>query len=257
VAAGVSEPDEELGSGRSYRGRFVAVFCALALVVVGAGIGAAVLATGDEAEPEREWSAWKPTLTGTRGARQVASHVSRGFRLDNGDQLAAARVGLPALQDVPVTVAISKPQPAGREGDNVEFVPGTPTIYLLCGLGERCAIRGGTKSVARGMILRQEALEMILYSFRYLDSASVAVFMPPPPGEEATVVMFARRSDVAPLLDPPLAAVLPGDNSRPKDLSPKEAGRIERLTTPLLYEFSFQQAQDGSVVLVLDAPEIE
>ena len=55
-------------------------------------------------------------------------------------------------------------------------------LYILCGLGKNCSIEGGKASQTRGRLVRREALEAALYTFKFVPSVdSVLAFMPPAP----------------------------------------------------------------------------
>ena len=59
---------------------------------------------------------------------------------------------------------------------------GTTAVYNLCGLGTSCAIAAGTPSLAGELLLRREALELALYTFRYIHGVdSVVAILPPVP----------------------------------------------------------------------------
>ena len=66
------------------------------------------------------------------------------------------------------------------------------------GSGANCSIKGGTASTARHALLRREALELALYTFKYVhDIDSVSVFLPPrPDGASSATSVFLKRSDV-------------------------------------------------------------
>ena len=62
----------------------------------------------------------------------------------------------------------------------------------------------------RHALLRREALELALYTFKYVNGVeSVAIFLPPPPGPDAQAsAVFLKRGDVKPLLSRPLSKTL-------------------------------------------------
>ena len=222
-------------------------------VAIGALAAAAVLVAGGGPKPGPVWSPWKPSDRDTsKGAEQIARHVAPSYRLPTGDQLVLVTGGplKVADLDLPVRIAV-----AGGTGssDNYRLVQGRSVMYVLCGLGPRCAIAKGKPSTERFLLLRREALELALYSFRYLRSLdNVVALLPPAPGQRPRNAMFFRRSDVEPALTRPLTATLPSPpptlNALPE--SP-EATIIERLTDRNLFAYSFQQGQDLGAFLVL------
>ena len=84
--------------------------------------------------------------------------------------------------DLPVsTIAIRPDTSTGKkEEDEIDIIPTTSSLqYILCGLGQNCSIKGGTASEERHALLRREALELALYTFKYVDGVdSVSVFLP-------------------------------------------------------------------------------
>jgi hypothetical protein len=240
----------------SYRFRFGVIYVVLA-GLVGAGIGTFVVLATRPAPPEAaSWSAWEPNGSSEASAKQIASHVSQGYHLPSGHQLAVALVGPPEVQDVKVRAIAVRPDTSRgqAEEDDIDVV-GTDrsVMYILCGLGEACSIPEGKASEQRHQLLRREALELSLYSFKYLDDVdSVVVFLPPAPGAKTGTSVFLRKGEVSDELRHPLNETL----LRPEPptlgkIDTIELGNIDRLTRPRVFQYEFQQAQEGSAILVL------
>ena len=82
-------------------------------------------------------------------------------------------------------------------------------MFNFCGLGVRCSIVGGKATSTRGRLVRREALEVALYTFKFVPGVdSIIAFMPPPPGQGATSVLFLRKENFKDALDRPLAETL-------------------------------------------------
>jgi hypothetical protein len=147
---------------------------------------------------------------------------------------------------------------------------GEGLLYVLNGLGPEGALPG-KPSEARGSLLRREALELALYTFRYLEDVTmVAVLMPAPQqpkpkknGDAAQAAtetpprqaVFFRPGDVLPQLQAPLNRTLPSKPPRPNALTPQEATRIDSLTLRNVFLSEWQRAQNGVPFLVLQEPE--
>ena len=152
-------------------------------------------------------------------------------------------------------IAVRPDTTAGRaEADDIDTVnAGNTVMYTLCGLGTSCSIAEGKPTIARGQLLRREALELALYSFHYLDGIdSTLVLLPPRADGKAATAVFVERSDVRPELGRPLdetltAPLTPGVG----EIRPDEQRVVDRTTRSRLYEYSYLQAQDGSPVMVL------
>jgi hypothetical protein len=229
---------------------------ALVGVAVGALAAAAVLVAGGGPKALPAWSHWKPADgDASKGAEQIAGHVAPSYRLPTGDQMVLITGGPLRVADLnlPVRVAIED-----RVRGSQKLVTGKTIMYVLCGLGPRCAIAKGKPSTTRLLLLKREALELALYSFRYLDAVDnvVALLPPSPPPKKSkdvtTNAMFFRRGDVQPALQRPLAFTLPSPpptlNALPT--SP-EAGLIQELTHRNNFGYGFSQGQDLSAYLVL------
>lgn len=249
----------ERARSAAYRSRFAIVYVTLALIA-GIGVGAFfVLISRPDPAPPAKWSAWQPTGSDTAQARQIADRIAKGYRLTNGQQLTAAIVSPPKVSgadgDVAVsTIAIRPDTSTGKkEEDEVDILPTDQSLqFVLCGLGTNCSIKGGTASEARHALLRREALELALYTFKYVDGIdSVAVFLPPrPDGAAAGTSVFLKKSDVRPELSRPLV-----DSIAPKPptigaMPKRELALVNRITESRLYTYEYQQAQDGGAVLV-------
>ncbi|MGZ8694358.1 MAG: hypothetical protein ACXWYS_02835, partial [Gaiellaceae bacterium] len=211
------------------------------------------------APPEAaQWSAWKPEGSIEASAKQIADHISKGYRLPSGNQLAVALVGPPEVQDVKVrAIAVRPDTSTGQaEEDDIDVINSGGTImYILCGLGEQCSIKEGKPSEERHQLLRREALELSLYSFKYLDGVdSVVVFLPPAPNAETAVgsSVFLRKSEVRDELRRPLSQTLLRDEPPTVgEMDAIEVGNVDRLTRPRTFQYEFQAAQEGSAILVL------
>jgi hypothetical protein len=248
-AAAAAEP-EDFEMRTPHRGRFNVVFFLLGAISVLAGALAVGLAAGNGKQPDRNWSQWHPTRSGDAGAQQIADHVGPHYRLPNGKQLVAVRGGQLAIQNIPTKIVLN----AGAGGaSKIQLIQGDSVLYSLCGLGTRCSIRSGKPSVTRHVLLQREALELALYSFRYLKTKNVVVLMPPPPGEKRSEAMFFRASEFRYQLDQPLHATLPVTTLSVDDFPASgEADAVQRLTAPRDFQFSLIQGQDATLLLVLD-----
>ena len=102
-------------------------------------------------------------------------------------------------------------------------------------------------------MLRREALELALYSFRYLDDTdSVVAFFPPRKGEDLNHVYFFAKTDFKDELASPLRSTLPqGKFHVPGGLKPHERRTVDALTVPRQFRFALRRESGGANVLVL------
>ena len=274
VAEAPSQP-RALGPA-PFRARFGFVAGALAGCAVGAGVLALVLATtGPESEEGRlaaNWSKWKPTTAEAyTGASEIAKHIQRGYRNEKRRPLASVSSGRIAVGTIPLVVALPR-------GDDVELLDdGLGVQYTLGGSGENGVLEDSTPSKKRHRLLRREALELALYSFRYLPDVTMVVTLLPPapraeqilpkpngrkkdadedkPGKFQSQALFYRPGDLVSQLQVPLRHTM-ADRAPPIDrLEGEEAQRIDSLTLSNLFEYARRQGQDGRAYLVLERPE--
>lgn len=264
---GSSEPFSRADRARksSYRTRFGIVYLVLALVAGVAVSGFLVLLSKPDPAPPAPWSpSFVPEGSEAAKAKQIAARISERYKLANGQQLAAALVGPPAVSagtssggDIPVRAIAIRPDTSTgqQEEDDIQIVDANGSLmFILCGLGQNCSIKGGTASEARHALLRREALELALYTFKYVeDVGAVTVFLPPrPDGAAAGTSIFLQKKDLSAQLERPLASTLASKVPGIGKMTKTELARVDQITQPRLFTYEYQQAQDGSAVLVLD-----
>jgi hypothetical protein len=149
-----------------------------------------------------------------------------------------------------------RPDTTGGRADanDIATFDGRNTVqFNLCGLGKSCSIAEGQPSNERGQLLRREALELALYSFKYVDGVDSALMLLPPRADgQAATAVFLTKGDLGPMLGRPLeetltAPLTPGVG----EIDADEAAAIDRTTLPRLYDYGWLQAQDSSLVMVL------
>jgi len=178
-----------------------------ALLAVGiaalAGIGIAVFGISPTHHGP-PWSPWKPTTSGVAGAAEIASHIAPNYK-EKGTQLVKVDANDLSYKGIPLLVAVRK---TADEGGAIQVHDEKGVLYQLCGLGPNCAINIGKATPNRGFLMRREALELALYSFRYLDVKQVVVLVPPVPGNAQTIALYFQRNDVQAELARPLTSSL-------------------------------------------------
>jgi hypothetical protein len=255
-----------------YHFRFSLVYALLAAVAAASIAALVVVATRPDAKKAQRWSTFEPTGSAIARTRQIATQVSGEYKLQPGHKLAAvvpsplqttrflqADSG-PVSVEVPIsTLAVQPDVSTGKheEGDYKLYSSGTTVAYQMCGFGttaQNCAITG-TSTNARVQLLRREALELALYTLKYVPGTNAVLTYLPPRADQAappTSVLVAR-SDVKQILDRPLTHTL---TSRSIELGDKPADftEVDRLTLPRLYTYDYQTLPgDGTAILVLTA----
>jgi hypothetical protein len=214
-------------------------------------LGTVMAVSGVRPGAPARWSAFKPSGDRIEKAQSIADYVAPGYKLDDQQQMVVvsardAGVGAQQIQFVAVP---------GR--DQYDIINGTQTIaYEMCGLGEHCAIASGTPSTDRDRLLRREALEIALYTFKYVgDTDAVVVFMPPPPGAATSWALLFRKQNYGAELGHPITKTLSEPAPDPSALAnSSERDLVEQLTSKTRYAYKVQDV-NGAPVLVLDVPQ--
>jgi hypothetical protein len=224
---------EPLATGRRFRLAYA--FLGVCLAAAIAGFVVVVRLPPVKHTP---WSLWRPSGEGVHAqTSSIAAHVNRGYRQ------VEALLRWPGRGDRLWAIALRK---SPDSSDSVLYHGEKSVIYELCGTGANCAIRG-TRSEA---LLRREALELTLYTFKYVDKIdTVAVLLPPSDGSQgATDALFFRDSDLEKPLHKPLRRTFPRLQPPPRLRS-----IVGRLTGGHDYDFQFGTVAQGAV-LILSPP---
>ena len=252
----VRRPREEV---RVHRLRFAIAYLGLA-VLAGIAVGAAILAADDSRqESSVAWSAWQPEENEGARPKEIGDYVATRYSHPDGSPLVLVFAGEPSIKtaetDVPIRwVAIRGDEAQGEEDEVVET--SDSLMYVLCGGGENCAIDKGEPSADRYRLLRREALELALYTFKYTDADSVIALLPPSTDTESdstqSTTLFFQKRDFSAELSRPLQMTLSRpDTTTPVVVDATESLTIDRLTRPHLFTYEYRQAQEGSAVMLL------
>jgi hypothetical protein len=268
------EPPRALPPSR-FRNRFGFLMGALGgVVLAAAAIVAIVVSTGDGTADEglaKNWSAWQPQETSmTAGPAEIAAHVAPQYKDDNGKQIVNVTGGPLEVQGIKLGLILREPTASG----GLHEFDGKAVMYTLNGLGPRGSMKGGTPSTKRHQLLRREALELALYTFRYMPEADMVVTLlppPPPDGSDSSAsasssgssadsndppvqAVFYRPGDLKSQLQVPLGATVPSKAPTPDTIPAAEGRTIDSLTLSNLFQASYTQAQNLQPYMVLDRP---
>jgi hypothetical protein len=212
------------------------------------------------------WSTWHPRRHDPiGGAQEIAAKIGKTYKDAKAKKLATIKSGPIALNTLPANVAV----PAA--GDRFTIVGGVGIQYTLNGFGKQGRLQGTRPSAERRRLLRREALELSLYSFRYLPEVTMVVALLPPapraeqvhekkpkkgvkPPEYQPQALFFRPGDLRKQLEKPLSTTMATTAPKIDHVAADEAKRIDKLTLPNLFTHRYIQQQDGSIYLVLDRP---
>lgn len=233
------------------------VYALLTLAAIGAIVALVILLTRPGDPPQPAWSTFQPTQPGLAGAQEIADYVGTRYLFADGTpivRIAAAPLTL-AGNDVQ-TIVVRAQDTLGREQDYLLPAEGN-YAYTLCGDGESCSITAGTPSRKRMQTLQYGALELALYSFRYLGAQSVVTFLPPAPGTTPQFALVFQRSDLGPLVDAPVATTVPDGPLTPDGMQPVQGERIDQIAKPRTFRYDYTQLSSGAPALVLSDPDLQ
>jgi hypothetical protein len=217
------------------------------------------------------WSAWQPTGSGLDAVEQIAKHVGNEYHLPNGKQLVIATGGPMEFADLPATIAVQQPV---AQGGGIDLIDGASVLYRLCGTNARTGTRtldctiSGKPSTDRMLLLRREALELALYSFRYVGVSETVVLLPPAvlkplngdgkltaTRSSPQALLFRRGDpDVQSAIGQPLRSTLTARTPTVAGIrrSP-DSQFVSALTAARFFSFKFSFAnQDAQAFLLLD-----
>jgi hypothetical protein len=210
---------------KRYTYRFALAYTALGIILAAALTGLIVLVISPGHHSPPPWSTWKPP---SGSSQNVAAAIA--------DKAVAVRKA-----------------PQGNTGIAIYGTDKTKD-YTLCGLGAHCSIGTGKTSVTRGLLVRREALEIALYTFKFAPNVnSIAVFMPPPPGQTSSSILYLHKDNLKNQLHQPLNKTLPLDTPPlPTAADTTEQSTIDKLTLPHMFTYKLTTLQTGGAALVLD-----
>jgi hypothetical protein len=246
----------------------------------------ALLARNDGGGNTARWSSWTPPDKGSVGAREIADHLAPLYRISPVDQLAVVTLvdtsSSSAASSANTTTSPSNGIKVAVRSDAsssaVSVLSGKTIAYNLCGIGgTNCSIGVGAPSADRLLLLRREALELALYTFKYVGGVdNVVAILPPgrtaqtstltakPPSSSSAptspatkplnVALLFLHDELSPWLSQPIANTLPEQFPPSVDQihNAPEAGLVEQITARGLFSQRLVQAQDGSTLIVLD-----
>ena len=249
--------------------RFTLAYTVLIMVAV-AGVGALVLILLlPAAAHSPPWSKFVPTGSSLDMERQIATQVSSEYRAAPGSLLVSVFPGPlqapgvvqgdsgPQSVEVPITLIAVQPDVSTgqqEQGDFTFYRPDSTVGYEMCGFSDsqqNCAAQslGGTDPE---QLLRREALELALYTLKYVPGTNAVItYLPPTSNPQApTRALFVTRNDVNKSLQLPLARTLKPKKILLGGLVVPDSGRVAALAH--IFTTSYQTLpSDGTAALTL------
>jgi hypothetical protein len=247
------------------------VTAALFALAIASLVAAVILSgeTGRSAGGGSAWSAWRPPDDGLAGAQEIADYIAPYYRASPSDQLAIVTVVNLNNPANPLQVVVPA---SGSSGSLLPLPAGSTIVYNLCGVGgTNCSIGVGKPSAARLLLLKREALELALYTFRYVTGTQTVVAILPPGHTVVGCTGICAKPQAKPVVKPVNLAVAfdrpelqaylaqPLRTTLPEEIPPSvdqmssavEAPLVSVITAHGLFSEKTQQGQDGSTVVTL------
>jgi hypothetical protein len=281
VALAFTHGGDRSDPGSPHAGKFRFVTGALAGIAIAALlVAASVLVRGGTTGPGPRWSTWKPHDGVASGAQEIADHLAPLYRINGVDQLSVVTVSNLSPASSSANSSTSGLEVAVRpdaQSSAISLLSGNTIAYNLCGIGgSDCSISVGAPSSGRLLLLRREALELALYTFKYIsDTQNVVALLPPGHTTQTStltsslpkstgsktvpvhIALLFLHDELKPFLQSPLSDTLPLQypplvSQVPQWSSSQEAALVEQVTARGMFNQHLSAAQDGSNLIVLD-----
>ncbi len=198
------------------------------------------------------WSTFVPTGSPLAMKLQIATRVSSEYKQSTASRLVTV---FPSALDAPQIVQSSSGQQQAVQIPISLIDPESTVAYSMCGFvdsQQNCGVSTASGADPAGLFHR-EALELALYTLKYVPGVdAVVVYLPPPanPNAAATAV-FIARPDVKPNLHLPLVRTL-----KPQQIllgsGVPDGGHVAALTRARVYTTDYQTLPgDGTAALEL------
>lgn len=262
-----------------HRGKFMVATVALGGVAVAAlaiAVAVFVANTGGGANSNagsaKAWSAWSPSTGGAQGVTEIADQIAPFYRLTPAKQL---DVVTPLSLSIPTssgTLTGSGPVPVVNTGtakvEKLSLLPGHTVAFNICGIGASHCALAGKPSSARLLLLRREALELALYTFKYIGGTQNVIALLPPghqvsstkgaskpaTGKPLSVGILFAKGQLQQFLSTPLtktlSAIPPDVPELPVWVPTSDAALVDQVTARSLFQSSVE-SQAGQKLLVM------
>jgi hypothetical protein len=236
---------------RPYSLRLAGLYLALGLVLAAAIGGLIVTARTAPAPRQPDWSSWSPTEgSDATMVAQITNHVANDY--GPGSQIVAA---IPGPPDVTAGTNEKKIAAIGilRTAHSSTFsrILATTNTYQveLCGLDPACALTPAQASPTDLRLLRSEALEIALYTFKFVPGIdAMLVYMPPSSTKSPPRLPYLEKNKLENALSQPLKNTLA---TTALSTDPSRAATINGLTLPAQFAYTLQSQSDGTEALIL------
>lgn len=238
----------------AHQRRFGLAYTLLAIGVGAAvGLGIVLIGRGSSHQPATGSQTFKPVQSGELGAKEIARHVGREYRQKDGSQLAAVIGERPNFQGQPLSFYLIRPHDAQDPNRDIAiFTVGEGIMYTMCGFGKNCGTPGAGTNAAEDLLLKREALELSLDTFKSDPSVQSVTTLLPPLQQGQLAIIFSRQ-ELADWIGRPLGGILsPASRIKPGQVGSAEEARIDTIEAGSIYAYDAVQGPDGNALFRLD-----
>lgn len=241
----------------AHQRRFGLAYLVLAVGVgVAVGLGIVLIGRGSSHHAATGSKTFKPALSGELGAKQIANHVGQQYRQADGAPLTAVVGERPNYQGAPLTYYLIRPHDAQYPKDIAVFPVGNGIMYSMCAFGKNCSTAAAGQNLEENLLLKREALELSLNTFKADGSVQTVTTLLPPFRQGQALATFAvifTRHDLAKWIHEPMSSVLTARGPlRPGQVPTSESRRIDSIEAGTLYTVDPAQGPDGNAYFRLD-----
>jgi hypothetical protein len=229
--------------------RFALVLLLVMVVFAAMLVLFAYLISRSDSEP---WSSFEPKGGDTYvRAQKLANYVAPRY-VSDGAPIAVVQAQPLVYKDAVVDgIAFMRAPNQGVGTPFTQFEPAEKTLlYVFCGPAASCSLPDSSEDVTP--LLREESLELALYTFKYWPGIDSVVALLPPSKTRRPAFLFRRRK-LEDQLSRPLDETIPrhaGDITT-GSLGEGELATVQRLTEGSIFLSSFSQTPNGHTLLLL------
>jgi hypothetical protein len=241
-----------------------------------AGVGALVLILVHlHTAKAPRWSTFVPTGSPLAMKLQIATRVSSEYKASTASrlvtvlpsqleapQLVQSSTGQQQAVQIPISLIAVQPDVSTgqhEQGDFTFYHPESTVAYSMCGFvdsQQNCGVSSLSGADPAGLF-RREALELALYTLKYVPGTdAVVTYLPPPanPNAAATAVFFSRK-DLQANLRRPLVRTL-----KPQQIllgaGVPDGGHVAALTRARIYTTNYQTLPGTGTAALELTPQI-
>jgi len=259
----------ERAHSSAYYTRFTLAYTVLIMLAVAGVVALVLILLRPTASHSPPWSKFVPTGASLDMERQIATQVSSEYKASPGSLLVTVFPGPlqapgvvqgangPQSVQVPISLIALQPDVSTgqhEQGDFTFYQPDSTVGYEMCGFSDsqRNCAAPSVSGADPEQLLRREALELALYTLKYVPGTNAVItYLPPTSNPLApTRALFVTRNDVKKNLHLPLARTLKPKTILLGGLLVPDSGHVTALAH--IFTTSYQTLpSDGTAALTL------